>query len=64
MFETGAEDGTDDPVVLPVSTWLIRRPKGAQMFDCGMHADLCGPGELLDVAAAERSRYRTTGSKR
>ncbi len=45
MFEQGE---SDDPVVLPVPTWLVRHPAGTLLFDTGMHPDLAGPSEFLD----------------
>ncbi len=35
-FEAGAPD---DPVTLPIPSWLIRHPRGTVLFDCGMHTD-------------------------
>ena len=46
MFEVGAGD---EPVVLPVPSWLIRHPHGTLLFDCGMHEQLTRPGEMLDA---------------
>lgn len=38
MFEAGCEGS----VTLPVSTWLMRHPKGTVLFDCGMPASFTG----------------------
>ena len=48
MFEV---DGGDDPVLLPVPSWLIRHPGGVVLFDTGMHQELTAPGPLLDMAS-------------
>ncbi len=44
MFETGGEGA----VTLPVSTWLIRHPKGTVLFDCGMPASFVERTERTD----------------
>ncbi|MBT6095998.1 MAG: N-acyl homoserine lactonase family protein [Rhodospirillaceae bacterium] len=44
MFEAG----TEGRVTLPVSTWLVRHPKGTVLFDCGMPASFVGRTERTD----------------
>ncbi len=48
MFEAGA---TDDPITIPVPSWLIRHPKGLVLVDCGMHGDLAGPSDYLELVS-------------
>jgi len=48
LFERGA---ADEPVELPVPSWLVRHPQGTLLFDTGMHAELTRPGELLDAVS-------------
>ncbi len=48
MFES---DGTDDALTIPVPSWLIRHGDTTALFDCGMHAALTEPGELLDIVS-------------
>jgi len=48
MFELGS---SEEPISLPVPSWLIRHPEGLVLLDCGMHADLVGPSEYTDLVS-------------
>lgn len=48
MFEA---DAADEPLTVPVPSWLIRHPDGLVLVDCGMPEALTGPGEYLDLVS-------------
>lgn len=48
MLESGEGD---DPITVPVPSWLIRHPRGLVLVDCGMHTDLTRPGQYLDAVS-------------
>lgn len=48
MFESG---GNDEPLTVPVPSWLIRHPDGLALVDAGMSAGLTTPGPYLDAVS-------------
>lgn len=48
MFEA---DTGDEPVTIPVPSWLIRHPQGLVLLDCGMHSELTVSGPYLETVS-------------
>lgn len=47
-FESGA---SEDPIELPVPSWLIRTDKGIALVDSGLSTELATPGPFLDLVS-------------